>query len=328
VKSVKLPPGFELRVFAAEPDVQNPIAITTDERGRLWVAENYNWPADYRARVYTPNLHGRRINSDILERENAGYTAKHGPDMCFIAGTWFRGMDLITGPDGGVFIADWSDTGECHDHDGVHRTSGRIYKLTYGQPKPVQPFDLSQSTMKQLAPYQLHENDWWARQSRRILQERATLNNAADDGLAGAQHALEALLLTQAETPIRIRLVVAMNAIHAASEPWLVDKVFAAEEHEKVLALRLLSDRWSVNGESPSEAMLQKLQTMEQSESSGLVCLYLASTLQRLPVDARWSIVDALDDGGRSRDQRCHDATVRTNDHPADAPGADHCRPK
>src|SRR5688572_22166453 len=43
VKTVKLPPGFELGVFAAEPDVQNPIAITLDERGRLWVAENYSW---------------------------------------------------------------------------------------------------------------------------------------------------------------------------------------------------------------------------------------------------------------------------------------------
>ena len=43
VQSVKLPDGFILSVFAAEPHVQNPIAITTDERGRLWVAENYSW---------------------------------------------------------------------------------------------------------------------------------------------------------------------------------------------------------------------------------------------------------------------------------------------
>ena len=43
VKTAKLPSGFELSVFAAEPNVQNPIAITTDERGRLWVAENYSW---------------------------------------------------------------------------------------------------------------------------------------------------------------------------------------------------------------------------------------------------------------------------------------------
>ena len=38
-----LPPGFRLEVFAAEPDVRNPIAMATDGRGRLWVAENYTW---------------------------------------------------------------------------------------------------------------------------------------------------------------------------------------------------------------------------------------------------------------------------------------------
>ncbi|MBM4076157.1 MAG: hypothetical protein FJ267_10970 [Planctomycetes bacterium] len=43
VKAAKLPEGFHLSVFAAEPDVQNPIAITTDHRGRIWVAENYSW---------------------------------------------------------------------------------------------------------------------------------------------------------------------------------------------------------------------------------------------------------------------------------------------
>ena len=48
---------------------------------------------------------------------------------------WFRGIDLITGADGGVYIADWSDIGECHDNDGIHRSSGRIYKIVYGKPR-------------------------------------------------------------------------------------------------------------------------------------------------------------------------------------------------
>ena len=89
--------------------------------------------------------------------------------MCFIADPWFRGMDLITGPDGGVFIADWSDTGECHDHDGVHRTSGRIYKLTYGTPKKLPPFDLTKKSNDELIALLQHRNTWWARQARRIL---------------------------------------------------------------------------------------------------------------------------------------------------------------
>src|SRR3989442_13978099 len=40
---MKLPPGFKATVFAAEPDVQNPIAMAWDGRGRLCVAENYTY---------------------------------------------------------------------------------------------------------------------------------------------------------------------------------------------------------------------------------------------------------------------------------------------
>ncbi|NBV55916.1 MAG: hypothetical protein EBR70_04955, partial [Verrucomicrobia bacterium] len=38
-----LPPGFRASLFAAEPDVRQPIALCWDERGRLWVAENYTY---------------------------------------------------------------------------------------------------------------------------------------------------------------------------------------------------------------------------------------------------------------------------------------------
>ena len=39
-----LPEGFRATLFAAEPDVRQPIAMATDERGRLWVAENFSYP--------------------------------------------------------------------------------------------------------------------------------------------------------------------------------------------------------------------------------------------------------------------------------------------
>ena len=40
----KAPPGFEVRLFASEPMVVNPVAMTWDERGRLWVLELYEYP--------------------------------------------------------------------------------------------------------------------------------------------------------------------------------------------------------------------------------------------------------------------------------------------
>lgn len=107
------------------------------------------WPKEYHGKLFTSNLHGSRINVDILEPEENGYIAKHDKDFLKMQDPWFRGLDLITGPDGQVWINDWSDTGECHDNDGIHRTSGRIYRIVYdgphrGTPTPERPDWLTQ----------------------------------------------------------------------------------------------------------------------------------------------------------------------------------------
>ena len=39
-----VPDGFEMRLFASEPDVVNPVAMDWDERGRLWVLELFEYP--------------------------------------------------------------------------------------------------------------------------------------------------------------------------------------------------------------------------------------------------------------------------------------------
>ena len=41
---IKVPEGFTVTQFAAEPDVVQPIAMTIDHKGRLWVVENYAYP--------------------------------------------------------------------------------------------------------------------------------------------------------------------------------------------------------------------------------------------------------------------------------------------
>lgn len=43
-KKFVVPEGFEVRLFASEPDIINPVAMTWDERGRLWVVELYEYP--------------------------------------------------------------------------------------------------------------------------------------------------------------------------------------------------------------------------------------------------------------------------------------------
>ncbi len=72
--------------------------------------------ASYRNTVFMCNIHGRRINNDILKRKGSGYAASHGKDFMLSGDPWFMGVTLRTGPDGSVFVSDWSDTGECHTY--------------------------------------------------------------------------------------------------------------------------------------------------------------------------------------------------------------------
>lgn len=47
VTRLHTPEGFDVRVFAAEPDIINPIALAWDERGRLWVLESTDYPHEH-----------------------------------------------------------------------------------------------------------------------------------------------------------------------------------------------------------------------------------------------------------------------------------------
>src|SRR5262245_37924182 len=88
-----------------------------------------NWPQQYRGGLFTCNLHGNRINHDLLERKGSSYVAHHGKDFLFANDSWFRGIAIDYGPDGGVYVSDWCDTGEWHNYQVAETATGGIYKV-------------------------------------------------------------------------------------------------------------------------------------------------------------------------------------------------------
>src|SRR5687768_3885997 len=44
LKTFRLPPGFEIQLFAAEPQIAKPMNMGFDERGRLWITESREYP--------------------------------------------------------------------------------------------------------------------------------------------------------------------------------------------------------------------------------------------------------------------------------------------
>lgn len=74
LKALKLPKGFKATLFAAEPEVQNPIGLLWDARGRMWVAENYTYAE--RAKRFDLGLKDRVIILEDKDWDGVAETRK------------------------------------------------------------------------------------------------------------------------------------------------------------------------------------------------------------------------------------------------------------
>src|SRR5687767_2423608 len=91
IKAMKLPAGFSASVFAAEPDVAQPISYAIDDRGRLWVAEAFNYPK------WKPEGNDR-----IIILEDTDNDGRHDKRTVF-----YDKLNYVTGIEvgfGGVFV--------------------------------------------------------------------------------------------------------------------------------------------------------------------------------------------------------------------------------
>src|SRR5262245_10302664 len=44
IKKMTVPEGFSVELVASEPQIVNPVAMTFDERGRIWITESLEYP--------------------------------------------------------------------------------------------------------------------------------------------------------------------------------------------------------------------------------------------------------------------------------------------
>ena len=253
------------------------------------------------------NIHGRRINHDQLSRHGSGYTASHAPDVVQSADPWFVGVSLAYGPDGGVFVSDFSDTGECHHTRNTRKHTGRIFKITYGKPKPWKG-DINKLKNIELAQLQLHGNDWFARHARRVLHERLDYsrkiwnpfspnpeqNHAAwrshrENRFYEADSALKKQLTENESVPNRLRALWALYVSEGIDSTELMGLFEDNDEHVRSWAIQLL-----MNDIRLTEAGVTRLAEMAQKEKSPLVRLYLASAAQRVKVELRTPLLKAL----------------------------------
>lgn len=249
------------------------------------------WPKEYRGQLFMGNIHGRRINVDVLKPKGSGYVAGHGKDFLLANDAWARFINLQYGPDGNVYLIDWYDKQACHrpEPEVWDRTNGRIYKISYKGTKPVVGVDLQKCTDEELVKYQLHENDWYVRHARRILQERAAEISRDAERSAKVRAALESILKTHPDETRRLR---ALWALHASGQFWQNGRpVNGAGDSSPVVRawfLQLLYEDKHPDGEASKFWSEPWLAELAKKSGTPAERRYLASALQRvLPVTWR-----------------------------------------
>ena len=242
---------------------------------------------EYRNRIFFNNVHGNRVNCDILEPAGSGFVGKHGRDLLLANDHWFRGINLKYGPDGGVYLIDWYDKNACHRVNPQiwDRTNGRIYKITYlgNRPKSsvAQSVDLSKLSESELIALQDHGNDWYVRTARRILQQRGISPAGAKDLTARAQ--------ATNSVPKKLRAMWALHCTGKFDDGAAAEFLTSSEPYVRAWAIQLVLEDRSISSE-----LLTTLETLSSKDPSPIVRLYLASALQRLPIQSRWQLAEGL----------------------------------
>jgi putative membrane-bound dehydrogenase-like protein len=104
LKKMKVPEGFSVELVASEPDIVNPVAMTFDERGRVWITESFEYPrssagpgrdrvkvledtdGDGKADKFTVFAEGLNIPSGIAVGHGGVWVA-NAPDILFLQDT-------------------------------------------------------------------------------------------------------------------------------------------------------------------------------------------------------------------------------------------------
>ena len=371
-----------------------------------------SFPHRYRDQIFMNNIHGARLNQDVLKASGSGYSGDRAPDFLLANDAWSQILYMTYGPDGSVYMIDWYDKNQCHHGNsaGHDRTNGRIFKVSYvgnekvttatsmsstrgsetslGQSYPrarhprvfaseervdgsakthtddvhtdktaevgiasdqhlecgdssplslssrlssvsesrvakvarhvlafneqskagdtverksgdssphskLKDFkgDLKTASNEQLIELQLHDNDWYVRHARRILQERAAAQppGPTSDVMRKVHAALSPIAYEHADETRQLRGLWALHVTGGLKKALLSAALNAKSPFVRAWAIQLHCEPGTA-----APGILSRFVELAQTDDSPVVRKYLASVALRLPLKDRAGIIKAL----------------------------------
>ena len=238
-----------------------------------------------------PSLEGRfiasmalinRVISTALYRDTSTFRTEDGPVIVDSSNNWFRPVDTKVGPDGALFIADWSDSRLSHldPRDTWDKDSGRIWRMrAAGTETKLESFDFAKMSGDELIARLAHPNKWHRQTALRVLWDRR------DPSLVPKLREL----VEKERGQLALEAFWAVNACGGFDENYALKTLKHLHPMVRYWTVRLLGDAKRMTAPTREALVL-----LANTEADVEVRTQLASTARRLPAADALPIIHEL----------------------------------
>lgn len=212
------------------------------------IINSKSFPDSWQGSFVTCDFRANRVTRFSLSADGAGFVTTQEADLIRTSASSFRPIDVKLGPDGALYVADWSNPiinhGEVDFRDPRRdRWHGRIWRITAKDQPLRKADDLGQASEEDLAKLLFSEDQYLIAQARRLLKERGRTLEPAQ------QQTLLKRLADTAQTSVDQLRVVRLSAAigqpdHAGLKALLADR----DANVRSAAARIVG-QWSQPGD-------------------------------------------------------------------------------
>jgi len=245
--------------YRNSPEQYHPIGAlfeTSPKTTAIDIVGTQAQPPEIQGHALIGGYFGSVVELHQILDDGAGFKSKQRPRVITSSTPTFRPVDVSVGPDGAMYLADWTNPIIGHyqasyANPNRDKSSGRIWRITARGYPPIQQPDLAAMSIGDLLE-QLSSLERWTRyQAKRLLFYRpsARVIRESDDWLAKRWDVVDDRWLLE---------VIGVYEAHETIRPRLLDRLLASEYHRVRAYATRVAGKWGTRLAKPLARLMQQ----------------------------------------------------------------------